>query len=93
MIGTLQLTFIQHLLSRAFRRAILEAMFVHNGHQGKGVGAALVQEAARLAQEAGCGSLELTSNKARIGAHKFYEKCGFKATHEGFKLHLANSGR
>ena len=89
VIGTLQLTFIQYVFSRAFRRAVIEAMFVHPSHRGKGIGSALIQEAGRLAVGAGCQRLELTSNKARTRAHKFYEKCGFKATHEGFKLILA----
>ena len=71
------------------RKAVLEAMFVHPAHRGKGIGSALIQEAGRLAVGAGCQRLELTSNKARTRAHKFYEKCGFKATHEGFKLILA----
>ena len=88
VIGTLQITFIQHLLSRAFRRAVVEAVFVHPSHQGSGVGTALFKAAAGIALAAKCGTLELTSNKARAGAHKFYERLGFKASHEGFKLLL-----
>lgn len=88
VIGTLQLTFVQHLLNQGLRRAVLEAMFVHPDHRGSGVGSALVRFAMQAAREARCGSLELTSNKSRDRAHRFYMQLGFRATHEGFKLAL-----
>ncbi len=88
VIGTLQLTFVQHLLNQGMRRAVLEAMFVHPDHRGSGVGSAMVRFAMKAAREARCGSLELTSNKSRDRAHRFYERLGFRATHEGFKLAL-----
>jgi len=88
VVGTLQLTFVQHLISRGLRRAVLEAMFVHPEHRGSGVGSALVRFAMEAAREARCRTLELTSNKARDRAHRFYERLGFRATHEGFKLAL-----
>ena len=91
IVGSLQMTFISYVLRRAARRALIEAMFVHPSHQQKGVGTALVEEAARLASDAGCVVLHLTSNKVREGAHKFYERLGFKASHEGFQRILGVS--
>ena len=38
------------------------------------------------AQRAGCYKLSLTSNKHRKDAHRFYERLGFRATHEGFRV-------
>jgi GNAT superfamily N-acetyltransferase len=40
------------------------------------------------ARRQGCFRVQLTSNKARVRAHRFYERLGFKATHEGMKLSL-----
>jgi len=88
IMGSLQITFIQHLLSQARRRAVIEAVFIHPSHQGAGVGTALVQEAIKLSLEANCTALELTTDKKRERAHRFYERLGFKASHEGFKLTL-----
>jgi hypothetical protein len=32
--------------------------------------------------------VQLTTDKSRTDAHRFYEKLGFKASHEGYKLAL-----
>jgi GNAT superfamily N-acetyltransferase len=40
------------------------------------------------ARRHGARLLELTSNKARQAAHRFYERIGFANTHEGFKKKL-----
>lgn len=92
VVGSVQMTFIQNLKSRACRRAVIQSMFVHPSHQGGGVGTALIREAARLASEARCISLELVSNKAREKAHRFYKHLGFKPSHDGFKLSLKTEG-
>jgi GNAT superfamily N-acetyltransferase len=89
--GTVQVSCIQHLIHRALRRAIVEAVFIHPSHQGKGVGGHLMQRAIRFAADKGCHSIELTSNKARTRAHAFYERLGFEATHEGFKRDIVSS--
>ena len=39
-------------------------------------------------RERGCGLVQLTSDKRRPAAHRFYEALGFEATHEGYKLEL-----
>lgn len=88
VIGTLQVTSIQHLISRAFKKAIIEALFIDKAYQGKGIGTLLVEEAQIWACEKGCVSLELTSNKKRTRAHQFYRKLGFTASHEGFKKNI-----
>jgi len=85
ILGSVQVTCIQQLIHKALYRAIVEAVFIHPSHQGKGVGGVLMQSAIRFAAEKGCHSIELTSNKARPRAHAFYERLGFQATHEGFK--------
>ena len=86
--GCLQLTFIPTLARGGQKRAQIEGVRVHKSHRGKGVGRALFEEAIRLAKEAGCGIVQLTTDKRRGGAHAFYEKLGFEVTHEGMKLFL-----
>lgn len=44
--------------------------------------------AADRARERGCGLMQLTSNKRRTAAHRFYERLGYARSHEGFKLPL-----
>lgn len=36
----------------------------------------------------GATLVQLTSDKRRADAHRFYERLGYVATHEGFKLEL-----
>ena len=40
------------------------------------------------ARRRGCALVQLTSDKSRTSAHRFYERLGFVATHEGMKLAL-----
>ena len=40
------------------------------------------------AREHGCSIVQLTSDKQRPDALRFYEALGFSASHEGFKLRL-----
>jgi GNAT superfamily N-acetyltransferase len=43
-----------------------------------------IEEASRR----GCALVQLTSDKARTDAHRFYARLGFVASHEGMKLAL-----
>ncbi len=88
IIGTLQLTFIPYLTYRGGIRAQIEAVRIHKDYRGKGMGEKLFRWAIRRAEERGAHLLQLTSDKKRPDAIRFYEKLGFKASHEGMKLHL-----
>lgn len=88
VIGCLQLTFIPTLARSGMKRALIEGVRVHKGHQKKGIGRALFEEAIRLSKENDCGLVQLTTDKRRSDAHAFYEKLGFEITHEGMKLSL-----
>ena len=41
-----------------------------------------------LARRRGCALVQLTTDKARTDAHRFYRRLGFVASHEGMKLAL-----
>ena len=88
IIGCLQLTFIPGLARQGMIRAQIEAVRIDRGHRGQGIGEALFRFAIDLAREAGCGLVQLTTDKSRPEAHHFYERLGFVASHEGMKLAL-----
>jgi GNAT superfamily N-acetyltransferase len=89
VVATLQLTFIPGIARRGGTRAQIEAVRVRSDLRGRGIGGALIEWAVGQARERGCAIVQLTSNKARADAHRFYGRLGFAATHEGFKLRLA----
>jgi GNAT superfamily N-acetyltransferase len=88
IVGTIQLSFIPGLPNFGMRRGLLENVHIHADQRGTGLGTQMVQWAIERCREAGCGLVQLTSNKLRADAHRFYEKLGFTKSHEGFKLKL-----
>lgn len=92
LIGTLQLTFIPYLTYRGGVRAQVEAVRIREDQRGKGIGEQLFRWAIARAKERGAHLLQLTTDKQRPEAVRFYEKLGFRASHEGMKLHFAGRG-
>lgn len=86
--GMCQLITFRHLQERGGRCAELESMHVAEHLRSSGIGGILLEEAVRRAAEAGCYRVQLTSNHAREAAHRFYERHGFVASHQGFKRYL-----
>jgi GNAT superfamily N-acetyltransferase len=89
LAGTLQLTIIPGLARRGALRAQIEAVRVRSDLRGQGLGHALLAWAIEEARRRGCTLVQLTSDKRRAEAHRFYGRLGFTASHEGFKLRLA----
>ena len=87
IIGTLQLSFIQYLTYQGGIRAQIEAVRVREDLRGEGLGQKLFEWAIERAKERNAHLLQLTTDKERSEAIRFYEKLGFKATHEGMKIH------
>ena len=88
VIGTLQLSFIPYLTYQGGIRAQIEAVRIRKDHRGQGLGTRFFEWAITRAEERGAHVLQLTSDKKRPEAIRFYENLGFKATHEGMKLHF-----
>ncbi|SMQ70262.1 Ribosomal protein S18 acetylase RimI [Devosia lucknowensis] len=88
IVGTLQISIIPGLPRFGTSRAMLENVHIRADQRGNGLGSEMVMWAVEEARKAGCGIVQLTSNKVRLDAHRFYQKLGFEATHEGFKLYL-----
>jgi GNAT superfamily N-acetyltransferase len=87
-VGTVQLTFIPGLAGLGTRRCLVEAVHIAPAHRNQGLGTEMIRWAIAQARERGCGVVQLTSNKKRLDAHRFYEKLGFLKSHEGFKYYL-----
>jgi ribosomal protein S18 acetylase RimI-like enzyme len=88
VVGTCQLTIIPGLVGRGRTRAKLESVHVAEAMRGRGFGERLVRHAVEEAKAAGARVMELSSNKRRTDAHRFYGRLGFAQSHEGFKLLL-----
>lgn len=88
VVGTLQISVLPGLARFGMKRAILENVHIRADQRGTGLGTRMVQWAIERCREAGCGMVQLTSNKVRKDAHRFYVKLGFEQSHEGFKLML-----
>jgi GNAT superfamily N-acetyltransferase len=88
VVATYQLLFAHGIAGRGAGRAIIEGVQVEAGLRGQGIGAAMVAHAEAEARARGAATLALTSNAARIDAHRFYERLGFAKTHVGFKKPL-----
>ncbi|WP_313886291.1 GNAT family N-acetyltransferase [Amycolatopsis viridis] len=88
VVGTLQLTIIPGLSRRGATRALVEAVRVRSVRRGGGLGATLLTWAVDEARRRGCALVQLTSDAARVDAHRFYERLGFQASHVGFKMML-----
>lgn len=88
IIGTLQLSFIQYLTYRGGIRAQIEAVRIRKDQRGLGIGKIMFQWAINRAKERNAHLLQLTTDKKRLNAIKFYEDIGFIATHEGMKMHF-----
>jgi len=85
VVGMLQLTMIPGLSRGGMLRAQIESVRVSSNHRGRKIGQALFEHATGLARDAGCGLVQLTTDKQRSDALRFYEGLGFTATHEGMK--------
>ncbi len=88
IIGTLQLTFIQYLTYQGGIRAQIEAVRIREDQRGQGIGQKMFEWVIQRAKQKGAHVLQLTTDKKRTQAIQFYEKLGFKASHEGMKFHF-----
>lgn len=88
IVACVQITLIPSLTRRGATRAMLEGVRVRSDRRGDGLGEALIRWAVAFSQERGASIVQLTTDKQRGSAHRFYERLGFEATHEGMKLLL-----
>ena len=88
VIGVQQITYTPYLTRQGGWRATIEGVRTSSTVRGKGIGTKLINEAIQRAKNRGCHLIQLTTDKQREDALRFYERLGFKATHEGMKMSL-----
>jgi len=88
IVAMLQLTLIPGLSRGGMKRALVEAVRVRADLRGQRVGEALMRHVEQRARAAGCGLMQLTTDKQRLAAHRFYERLGYVASHLGMKKAL-----
>ncbi|MEU4567660.1 GNAT family N-acetyltransferase [Micromonospora sp. NPDC023956] len=88
VVGCLQVTYIPGLGRHGAERALVESVRVRTDRRGSGIGRALMTWVIDRARERGCALVQLTTDKRRADAHRFYLGLGFAASHEGMKLPL-----
>ena len=88
IIGMMQITFIPSLSIKGSKRCQIESVRIHKDYRNKGFGKKLIGKGIEMAMKKKCSIVQLTSNKKRKDAIKFYKKIGFSSTHQSFKLEL-----
>ena len=88
VVGVQQITFTPYITHQGGWRATIEGVRTVSSVRGKGVGTQLINWAIERAKERGCHLIQLTTDKQRPDAMRFYERLGFQATHEGLKMKL-----
>lgn len=88
IVGTYQVTYIPYLSRGGNERALIEAVRVATKRRGRGVGREMMLFALAEARARGCLMAQLTTDRQRKDAHRFYLSLGFVASHDGMKLVL-----
>jgi GNAT superfamily N-acetyltransferase len=88
IVGTLQLTFIAGLARGGLKRGLVEAVRVASGRRGEKIGEAMFAWVLEKCRHEQCGIVQLTTDKSRTDAHRFYDRLGFEPSHVGYKMML-----
>jgi GNAT superfamily N-acetyltransferase len=88
IVGTLQLTFIAGLARGGLKRGLVEAVRVSGDRRGEKIGEAMFAWVLDKCRHESCGIVQLTTDKSRTDAHRFYDRLGFEPSHIGYKMML-----
>ena len=88
VVGTFQTAIVTKLVGRGAVSMIIEAVQTRADMRGRGIGARMIGHCIEEAKRRGLASVQLTSNVARVDAHRFYERLGFERRHLGFRMKL-----
>jgi GNAT superfamily N-acetyltransferase len=88
VVATLQLSFLPGLSRQGALRAQIEGVRVRADWRSRGTGAVLISWAIDEARARGCAVVQLTSDRSRTDALRFYQRLGFVDSHAGLKLAL-----
>lgn len=88
IVGTFQTAILTKLIGRGAVSMVIEAVQTREDMRGRGIGAVMIRYCIAEAQQRGFKAVQLTSNMARVDAHRFYERLGFEKRHFGFRMKL-----
>jgi len=88
VVGCLQITFIPGLSRLGMWRGQIESVRIASSERGQGLGRVFFEWAVAECRSRKCGVVQLTTDKRRSDAHRFYASLGFEASHEGMKRSL-----
>lgn len=88
IVGCLQVTFIPGISHRGAWRGQIESVRIGADQRGSGLGRRMMDWAIEQCRARGCRMVQLTTDKSRTDARRFYESMGFVASHEGMKRAL-----
>ena len=88
VVGTLQLSFLPGLARKGAWRGQIEAVRIASDRRGGKIGVAMFAWAISECRARGCSLVQLTTDKARSDAHRFYDRLGLEPTHIGYKLKI-----
>lgn len=88
VVSTMQLSFLPGLSHKGAWRGQIEAVRVARDRRSDGIGAVMISWAIAQCRARGCRQVQLTTDRSRTDAHRFYERLGFAQSHLGYKLTL-----
>lgn len=88
IVATCHLTIMPSLTFTGATRMQIEAVRVSAKHRGQKIGEWMMNAAFEFAKSNKVSIIQLTTNKQRPRASKFYEQLGFETTHEGMKYYF-----
>lgn len=88
VVGTFQTAILTKIVGRGARSMVIEAVQTRSDMRGRGIGAVMINYCLEDARRQGLNAVQLTSNMARLDAHRFYERLGFEKRHMGFRMKL-----
>lgn len=88
IVGTFELLIMDNLAHKGRKSGIVEDVVVSDEYRSQGIGKKMMEYAMEICKKNKCYKLTLSSNIHREGAHKFYEKLGFKKHGYSFLIEL-----
>lgn len=88
VVGCMQISFIPGLSRLGMWRGQIESVRIAASHRDAGLGRQFFEWAIERCRDRGCGLVQLTTDKTRSDALRFYQSLGFADSHTGMKLSL-----
>jgi GNAT superfamily N-acetyltransferase len=88
IVATCQVAWLRRLIYDGSMICNVESVRVSGEARGQGLGAELMEYVCAEARRRRCARIELTTNRRRDRARRFYERLGFVPSHVGMKLYL-----